>query len=133
MNLKKHQNELIALLALLLMLTAFFYKNAQVSSGAKQAGELKQSVNAFKEIVALKRVWADKKISKKLDKLKELMPASKVKWSKKGKKLTATYTGLSASELNKLTTKIMNLAVQIQLLDIQKVGSSYNVEFKCKW
>ncbi len=133
MNLKKYQNELIALLALLLMVTAFFYKNAQVSSGAKQASELKQSVNEFKEIVTLKRIWADKKISKKLDKLKELIPVSKVKWSKKGKKLTATYTGLNASELNKLTTKIMNLAVQIQLLDIKKSGSSYTMEFKCKW
>ncbi len=133
MNLKKYQNELIALLALLLMVTVFFYKNAQVSSGAKQASELKQSVNEFKEIVTLKRIWADKKISKKLDKLKELIPVSKVKWSKKGKKLTATYTGLNASELNKLTTKIMNLAVQIQLLDIKKSGSSYTMEFKCKW
>ena len=133
MNLKKYQNELIALLALLLMVTVFFYKNAQVSSGAKQASELKQSVNEFKEIVTLKRIWADKKISKKLDKLKELIPVSKVKWSKKGKKLTATYTGLNASELNKFTTKIMNLAVQIQLLDIKKSGSSYTMEFKCKW
>jgi len=133
MSLKKYQNELIALLTLLLMVTALFYKSVQVSSGAKQAAEREQLVNEFKEIVTLKRVWADKKISKKLDKLKELTPASKVKWSKKGKKLTATYTGLSASELNKLTTKIMNLAVQIELLDIQKNGSSYTMEFKCKW
>jgi hypothetical protein len=133
MSLKKYQNELIVLTALFLMVVAFFYKSAQVTLGAKQATQMQQSVNEFKEIVALKRVWADKKISKKIDKLQQLIPASKVKWSKKGKKLTATYQGLSANELNKLTTKIMNLAVQIQLLEIQKSGASYHVEFKCKW
>jgi hypothetical protein len=133
MNLKKYQNELIVLIALCLMGAAFFYKSTQVTLAARQATQMQQSVNEFKEIVALKRVWADKKISKKIDKLQQLIPASKVKWSKKGKKLTVTYQGLSANELNKLTTKIMNLAVQIQLLEIQKSGASYHVEFKCKW
>ncbi len=133
MSLKKYQNELIALLAFLLMLGAFLYKNAQVSSGVAQAASQKRSISEFKEIVALKKIWADKKISKKVNKLKELMPVSKVKWSKKGKKLTASYEGLSSIELNKLISKILNLAVQVQLLDIQKSGSSYRVEFKCKW
>lgn len=133
MSLKRYQNELVVLLALLLMLGAFFYKNAQISSQAEDAASTKQAVSDFKEIVALKKIWADKKTSKKVEKLKELIPASKVTWSKKSKKVTAVYKELSSKELNKLISKILNLAVVIRQLDIKKTGSSYNVEFKCKW
>jgi len=133
MNLKRYQNELVALLAFLLMLGAFLYKNGQISSQAEDAATTKQAVSDFKEIVALKKIWADKKTSKKVEKLKELIPASKVTWSKKSKKVTAVYEGLTSKELNKLVTKILNLAVEIRQLDIQKTGSSYHVEFKCKW
>jgi len=133
MNWRQYQNELIVLLALCVMLGAFFYKSIKVSSGADNATSLQHSVNEFKEIVALKKVWGDKGISKKVTALEKLIPASKVTWSKRSKKLTASFKGLSSSELNKLSNKILSLAVQIQLLDIEKTGSLYNVEFKCKW
>jgi len=133
MSLKRHQNELVVLLAFLLMFGAFLYKNGQISSQVEDAAATKQAVSDFKEIVALKKIWADKKTSKKVEKLKELIPASKVTWSKKSKKVTAVYEGLSSKELNKLITKILNLAVEIRQLDIEKTGSSYRVEFKCKW
>ncbi|TET87534.1 MAG: hypothetical protein E3J96_05240 [Sulfurovum sp.] len=133
MSLKRYQNELVVLLAFLLMLGAFLYKNGQISSQAEHAITTKQAVSDFKEIVALKKIWADKKISKKVAELEKLIPPSKVTWSKKGKKLTAIYEGLSSTELNKLISKILNLAVVIRQLDIKKTGSSYHVEFKCKW
>ena len=133
MSLKRYQNELVVLLAFLLMLGAFLYKNGQISSQSKDIATTKQAVSDFKEIVALKKIWADKKTSKKVEKLKELIPASKVKWSKKSKKVTAVYEGLSSKELNKLISKILSLAVEIRQLDITKTGSSYHVEFKCKW
>ncbi len=133
MNWKRYQNELVVLLAFILMFGAFLYKNGQISSQAESMASSKQAVNEFKEIVALKRVWADKKISKKVEKLKELIPVSKVTWSKKSKKVTASYKSLTSKELNKLVTKILNLAVEIRQLDIQKTGSTYQVEFKCKW
>ena len=133
MNWRQYQNELIVLLALCVMLGAFFYKSIKVSSCADNATSLQHSVNEFKEIVALKKVWGDKGISKKVTALEKLIPASKVTWSKRSKKLTASFKGLSSSELNKLSNKILSLAVQIQLLDIEKTGSLYNVEFKCKW
>lgn len=133
MSLKRYQNELVVLLAFLLMFGAFLYKNGQISSQAEDAAATEQAVSDFKEIVALKKVWADKKISKKVEKLKELIPASKVKWSKKSRKVTAVYEELSSKELNKLISKILSLAVVIIQLDIEKTGSSYHVEFKCKW
>ena len=133
MNLKRYQNELVVLLAFLLMLGAFLYKNGQISSQTEDAAATKQAVSDFKEIVTLKNIWADKKTSKKVEKLKDLIPASKVTWSKRSKKVTAVYEGLTSKELNKLVTKILNLAVEIRQLEIQKTGSSYHVEFKCKW
>ncbi|MEA3434364.1 MAG: hypothetical protein U9R13_07245 [Campylobacterota bacterium] len=133
MSLKRYQNELVVLLASLLMFGAFLYKNVQISSQAEDAAVTKQAVGDFKEIVALKKVWADKKISKKVEKLKELIPASKVKWSKKSRKVTAVYEELSSTELNKLISKILSLAVVIIQLDIEKTASTYHVEFKCKW
>lgn len=133
MNLKRYQNELVVLLAFLLMSGAFLYKNGQISSQAEGTANSKHAVNEFKEIVALKKVWADKKISKKVEKLKELIPASKVRWSKKSRKVTAVYEELSSRELNKLISKILSLAVVIIQLDIEKTDSTYHVEFKCKW
>jgi len=123
MSLKRYQNELVVLLAFLLMFGAFLYKNGQISSQEEGTANSKHAVGEFKEIVALKKV----------EKLKELIPSSKVKWSKKSRKVTAIYEELSSKELNKLISKILSLAVVIIQLDIEKTGSTYHVEFKCKW
>ncbi len=133
MSWKQYQNELIALGAVAVMLFAYLYKHNQVTSQVTHAKTVQQSIAEFKEVIALKKVWADKKTAKKIDTLHTLIPASKVKWSKKSKKVTASYTGLTSNELNKLMTKILNLPLIITLLDVQKIGSNYNVEFKCKW
>jgi len=133
MSLKRYRNELIVLLAFLLMLGALLYKNAQRSSQAEEAARSMHEISEFKEIVALRKVWADKKISNKIEKLKELLPSSKVKWSNTSRKVTAVYDELSSKELNNLISKMLSLAVVIVQLDIKKTGSVYHVEFKCKW
>ena len=133
MTWKRYQNELIALIAFVLMLIGYGYKAAQVSSQAEMMAGTKHTVAEIKEVIALQKIWSDKKTTKKVEKLQTLIPASKVKWSSKSKKVTASYKGLSATELNSLVTKILNLPVEIQKLKIQKIASSYDVEFKCKW
>jgi len=133
MSWKQYQNELIALTALLIMLFSYMYKHNQVTSHGEHAKTVQNSIEELKEVVALKKIWADKKTSKRIEVLKTFVPTSKVKWSKKSKKLTASYTDLGANELNKLTTKVLNLPVMITLLDVTKSGSNYNVELKCKW
>ena len=130
---KRYQNELIVALSLLLLIIALVYKNVQVSSSTESLALSKQEVSEFKELVVLKKRWLDKRTSKKLDKLQELIPSSKIKWQKKGKKLTASFHDISSQELNKVITMILNLAVQIQLLEIKNDHGSYTVEFKCKW
>jgi hypothetical protein len=133
MNLKLYKNELIVAVTFVLMLFAFLYKNSQVSSQAERLFEIRQSVREFKEIIEHKRIWADKSLSKKIDKFQTVIPVSKGTWTKKGKKLTARLKDISPKELNRFMTKMMSLAVQITELDIKKSGENYNVEFKCKW
>ena len=93
MTWKRYQNELIALLALLLMFSAYSYKTVQVFTQTESMAESKRSIEEIKEVVALKKVWSDNKTSKNVDKLQTLIPASKVKWSNKSKKVTASYNG----------------------------------------
>ena len=130
---KRYQNELIVLFAFVLMFAAYGYKNTQSSSQAEQRAGANHSMVEIKEVIALKKIWSDKKTTQKIKKLQTLIPESKVRWSSKSKKLTAFYKGLTASELNKLVTKVLNLAVEIQKLKVQKIASSYDVELKCKW
>ena len=133
MNWKRYQNELMVLGAFLLMFSMYLYKQHAVSSQSGELNNVIQTMEEIKEAVALKKVWADKKISTKVEKLRTVVPASKLKWRKKRNKVTAFYKALKPSELNKLTSKILNTPIVIDKLDIQKTGSSYNVEFKCRW
>jgi len=130
---KRYQNELIVLIAFVLMLGSYLYKNVQISSQSQTSAKASSSVSELKEVIALQKIWSDKKTTKKVNKLQTIIPENKVKWSSKNKKVTASYKGLSSSELNNLVTKILNLPVEIQKLKIQKLASSYDVEFKCKW
>ena len=115
------------------MFSMYLYKQHAVSSQSGERNEVTKTIEEVKEVVALKKVWADKKISQKVEKLKTLVPASKVKWSQKSRKVTAFYTALKPSELNKLGSKILNTPVVIDKLDVQKIGTTYKVEFKCRW
>lgn len=133
MNWKRYQNELMVGIAFLLMFSAYFYKHKQMTAQASYASTVKHSVGELKEIIALKKVWADTRTGKKVEQVGTLIPASKVKWSQKSKKVSATYEGLTSNELNSLITKILNLPVVIQQLDIQKTDLFYHVEFKCEW
>ena len=133
MSWKQYQNELIVTLSLILMLSAWGYKNAQVAAAAEQTAGVQQTVSEFKEVVALQKVWGNKNISKRVEKLHTAVPASKVKWQNKNKKISASYKNLNAKELNRMITSILNLAVQIQRLEIRKNEGSYDLELTCKW
>ncbi len=130
---KRYQNELSVLFAFVLMLSGYAYKNTQLSAQFEQRSGVNSSLAEIKEVIALKKIWSDKKTTQKIKKLQMLIPESKVMWRSKSKKLTASYKGLTASELNKLVMKILNLAVEIQKLEVKNIASSYDVEFKCKW
>ena len=133
MNFKVYQNEIIAIVAVCVMLLAFIYKQNHVPEQESSEASGASTLYEIKEVIALKKVWANKKTSKKAMKLKTLVAPSKVKWEKKSNKITAKFSNLSSNELNKITTSLLNLAISIQKLNIKKSGSSYSMEFKCKW
>jgi len=133
MNWKRYQNELIVLSALLFLFMGYVYKHTQISSQKESMVESKLALEEIKEVIALKKIWSNKKTTQKVAKLKTLIPENKMKWRKKSKKVTASYKGLSDKELNTLVTKILNLPIEIKKLHIKNVASSYDVEFKCQW
>lgn len=133
MILKKYQNELIVLFSFLLMFGGYIYKSSIIKDEATSAIETQQSLSDMKEGIALQKLWSNKQISQRVEKLQSIVPISKVVWSNKSKKVKASYKNLSAMELNTLITKILNLPIEITLLSIQNISKSYSVEFQCKW
>ena len=133
MNWKTYKNELLVALSLLVLVLALSYKVAKVSQNEGTASTMGTSLYELEKIIALKKVWGNKKISKKVDKLKTLVPASKVQWQKKSKKLTAVFSSLDERELNKVVSTLLNLAVVIQKIELKRTETSYNLEFTCKW
>ncbi len=133
MILKQYKNEFIVVISFLFLIFAIIYKNIQVSGKLEDKSEIKQSINEFKELIVLKKRWADKSTSKKIEKLKNITSSSKLKWSKKGKKLSASYNDLNSKELNRVVTVLLNLPVEIQQLNIKNSDLTYSVELKCKW
>ena len=132
-QLKAYKNEIIVALSLLLLLIALIYKQGKVASVNDEQSRTSSSVQELKEVIALQNIWGNKKITKKVDKLQRIVAPSKMKWSRKGKKLTASFQNLSSQEFNRLIIKIMNLPVELQKLEVHKTGTSYQVELKCKW
>ena len=67
--------------------------------------------------------------------VKTVVPASKVKtFSKKSKKLSASYKNLTGNELSKLSNKLINIPVEIVLFNINKSAKNqYDMELTCKW
>ena len=130
---KRYQNEWIVLAAFLLMAFSFIYKNVQISSQQEMISGTKKTVQELKEVIALQKIWADKKIAQNVTKLQSLVPPSKLTWSSKNKNVTASYSGLTSRELNAVTSKIMTLPVEIKKLAIENKGTTYDLEFQCKW
>lgn len=133
MTIKKYQNELIIFITLLLMIGAYIYRSHHISEQRENGSRVNQSLLEAKKAIKLKKIWANKALKKKVDILQNIVAPSKVTWHKGKKKLSASYQNLGPNELNKLVTKILNIPVSITLLDVKKVGSTYNMEFKCKW
>ena len=73
---KRYQNEWIVLAAFLLMAFSFIYKNVQISSQQEMISGTKKTVQELKEVIALQKIWADKKIAQKCDKTAKFSPSN---------------------------------------------------------
>lgn len=135
MTLQRYKNELILLLAFLFLLATFVYKLTATTYVKENQVRINKEIEEIHTIVNLKKQWGGKTISKKIKTLKTIVPSSKIKsFKKKSKKLSAIYDNLTANELNKITNKLINIAVQINHLKITKSSkNNYRMECTCKW
>lgn len=131
---KRYQNELIVVIAFLLMLTAYFYKQSQANRLDQTKQEVSASIDEIANIIALKNQWGDPKLSTKIKKVKENIDEKNIKaFTIKNKKLTASFSDLDSKEMNKIIIKLENIAVQIIKLKVTSSEEKYNMEIKCKW
>jgi len=135
MTLQRYKNELILLFTLFFALFAFLYKLSADTYVKENRTEITKKISEINTILMLKKQWGGQGLGAKVASLKTVVQRSKVKsFNKKTKKLTASYTGLSGNELNKLTNKLINIPLQITKLNIEQHSKNqYTMEFTCKW
>ena len=131
---RKYQNELIVLGALLFALAGYLY---QSTSRAQLAASLAESGTASRQVTetqTLEKVWSTKGLKKKVDALRSTLPKAKIQTFELGKqKLSAHFTGLTSQELNGITSQIASLPVHIESMQIARSGNTYTVECQCRW
>jgi len=131
---KRYQNELIVSITILLMMSAYIYKSTNIEKIESAEVSLAKATTEASEIISLQKQWNDPKLSKRILKLKESIPAQKIKsFVVKRKKLTASFQNLTSKEMNKIVIKLENIAVQIIKLQIKREDKEYKMEIKCKW
>jgi hypothetical protein len=131
---REYQNEVIVSIAMVLMIVAYLYKQSVVTKIDTTKSEITSSIADIGDIIALKEQWGDPKISKKIKSIKsDILGENIRKFEIKNRKLIASFSRLSSKEINRVITKIENIAVQIINLQIESRDGKYSMEVKCKW
>lgn len=134
MNIKHNKIEMILASSLLFMVLAFGYKGMSQSKLSSSQEELATAKEEIMNIIALQELWGDKKISKKVKTIERLLPQNKVAFfTLKGKRLKASFKEMQIGELNRLSNKIVGMAVEIVKFDLSKEAKGYRLELVCKW
>ena len=135
MTLQRYKNEIILFVAFLFALFAFFYKYSANSYVEENRANIQKQISEITAIENYKGQWDGKNMANKVKVLQSIVPSTKVQsFSKKSKKLVATYVNLTSVELNKLNNKLINLPVQIVNLKITESSKDiFTMEFTCKW
>ncbi len=130
---QNYKGEMIILISVLVLGLSWTYKYNSISVGENKNKLNVTKVGEIKEVGELKKYWGSEDITKKVDKIKNIISVKDMKWTRTGKKLLVTYKSLTGKEMTRVINKFMNTQVQIVKLDVKKVGSNYNMEVKCKW
>lgn len=133
MNYKQYQNEIIVAVAVVVFTLALLFKQHALSVSEENAQRFSAQNSEVQQAVALKKLWGAKDIKKKLIGLKSSLPANKVTWRQSGTKVDAVFSTLAPAEVNRLISKLMSLAVQIESLSVKKQDDNYEVKLQCRW
>ncbi len=126
--------ELAVLASILFMIIAGLYNYSQ-SRRLKQLGEeARITRQEIRDIQALKKLWDDRALPQKVQKLRSLLQSEQLEsFTLKKRKLEMKAHNLSGRDLNRLMGKLGALPVQIRSLQIQRSGEHYRLECLCKW
>ena len=126
--------EALVILALILALTAFFYRQTQYHTLQKVRTETRQTLAEIQETTTLQRIWDHRDLPKKLERLKAQVPARALKqFVLKHQSLDVTIDGIDGKHLNRFLGGLGALPVQIVSLQIRRSGNNYHLECRCKW
>jgi len=134
MMVRKYQNELLVLVAFVLLLGGFVYQRGMMR---KLEASLLHSQTAARQITetkTLQKVWSTKGLKKKVANLHNIVSPSKIKtFNQTKKKLTVRLENLTGKELNAITTRFASLPVQIRELVIGRSEDQYTLRCVCTW
>lgn len=133
--LNKYKNEAIIAVSVVLLLAAIMYDGSAYAAYASKSEEVGSKLSKKKDIVVLQKVWEDKKVSKELSEIKNVIPKEKIlKFDIQGSRAQIVLKDLTGRELNMITSKyIASIAVQIVNLSIKRDVDKYKLEVSCKW
>ena len=134
MNIEQYKFEIVLISSFLLMIMTFIYKSTSYSTMQSDTIESKIENQEINRVIALKELWGDKKLTKKVNSIKQGVSQAKIKeFKNRSKKLKASFQDLSINELNTIIKKVTNLAISVIKLDIKYRDEKYRLELKCKW
>jgi len=134
MNIEQYKFEIVLISSFLLMIMTFIYKSTSYSTMKSDTIENKIENQEINRVIALKELWGDKKLTKKVNSIKQGVSQAKIKeFKNRSKKLKASFQDLSINELNTIIKKVTNLAISVIKLDIKYKNEKYRLELKCKW
>ncbi len=134
MNIEQYKFEIILASAFLLMIMTFIYKSTSYSTMQTSTIEARIDNQEINRVIALKELWGDKKLTKKVDSIKDGISKAKIReFKNKSKKLRASFQDLSIDELNMVVKKVTNLAISVIKFDVKNSGEKYKIELRCKW
>ncbi len=128
------KKEFLLIGAVAILIFSIFYKASSYSNFVKSLDEIRVQEEKIATIGELKKSWKNSKIKIRLDAIKKYLPKQSVKsFSKKKRKLKASFVKLNPKIYNKLIKDIWNLKVKIIKFKSKVVDEKYEVNLECSW
>ena len=134
--LRRYQNEGLILLALLLLVAAFFFKSYRQKALETRERDTTALISQIEDIDTMQKLWSkNKSVPQQLEKIKSDLEAGKIRtFEIKKKKAHLVLEQLTGSQLNTIIGKrIASIPVQITEITIERNGDHYRLELQCKW
>ncbi|MBD3794882.1 MAG: hypothetical protein IE878_01055 [Epsilonproteobacteria bacterium] len=131
----RYKNELLVLVSLLFLISAYLYKLTKTHQDSVERVELAKNIADFNRVVELQNSWKVQNMSQNVGILKSVVPTVKIQAVDiEGNKLKASYKMLNPNELNMVVDKIFNLPIQIQQFDVKESSKEqFMVDVRATW